>query len=238
MKLAITPIILAGGFGTRIKDIDNIPKPLVKLGKYNLLENNILKLRNFGIEDYIISIGYRGEKIKEYFGDGSHYNVKIKYCQDPKPLGDTGAFRFCYKNIEGMTLLVNSDDIRTGLNLEQMLDFHKSKKAISTVALNEQELIEDHAILELDNYGKVIKYLLRPSKKETSSNLAVSGLYIMEKEILNYIPKGRSVIQRVLNKFINSQKFYGFIFQGLYFNINNLEALEKAKLHVEELEQI
>lgn len=237
--LDLTAIILAGGFGTRMKEGDHtIPKPLLKLGKYNLVEYNILSLIKSGVFNYIFSIGYLGNKIKNYFGDGSRYDINIRYIEDPEPLGDIGAFRNCLKYIEGTSLLVNSDDIRTGLSLEELLEFHKAKDAISTVAIIEQEDVWNHGILELNEDNRITRFIMNPSRDETRSNYANSGLYIMEKEILNYIPEGKSIAQRILHNFVDSQRFYGFPFKGLYFNVGTPEILESARHYLKELEQI
>lgn len=233
----VPAIILAGGFGTRIRNIDsNIPKSLVKVGKYNILEHNILHLKQGGIKEFVISIGYKGNLIKEYFGDGENkYGVKLHYVEDPYPLGDAGAFKYVYAKMCGTTILANSDEIRKGLNLEEMLEFHIKKKALSTMAVIEQLDPKNHGIIEMNRKKRIIKFLMNPSKKETDSYYANSGLYLMEKEILNYFPNKYCMMKNVLKKIVDSKKLYGFIFEGEYFNVGTPEILEKANKYFKKL---
>ena len=235
----ITAIILAGGLGTRIRGInDEVPKPLIRIGKYNLLEYNLLKLKREGVTNFVISLGYKADMVRDFFGNGSKHGVNISYSQDPQPLGDAGAFRYIYQNIRGTALFVNADDIRTGLDLRQMLAFHEDRRAISTVALIEQEDLENHGICELDGGGRVNRFLMNPTRTDTISKYANSGFYLMEEDVLAYLPEGHSSMRKVLPSFVESGRFYGFVFGGLYFNVGNLEILKRARAHSEELDRI
>ncbi len=236
----IPAIILAGGLGTRIREAEPIlPKPLIKVGKYNLLEHNILRLRKAGVRKIIISLSYKSIEIQSYFGDGKKYDVELSYCEEPNPLGDAGAFKYTYKNqTSERVLFVNSDEIRQGLNLEEMLLFHDGNNSISTVALIEKSDIQNHGIFELDQMGRATKFLMKPSKSDTSSIYANSGLYIVEREALNYFPNGISMMKDILPSLVSSNNVFGYIFNGVYFNVGTPEILSLSRTKIDELEDI
>ncbi|MBL7100399.1 MAG: nucleotidyltransferase family protein [Nanoarchaeota archaeon] len=235
----IPAIILAGGLGKRIKSAtSDIPKPLIKVGGCNLIEHNIFNLKKAGVKGVVISLGYKGEMIKEYFGNGKKYGLRINYIKDPYLLGDAGAFKYAYDRIAGTVILANSDEIREGLNLEEMLEFHIKKKALSTMAVIEQQDITNHGIVEVNKMEKITSFMMNPSFKETNSCYANSGLYLMEKKILTYFPDGHSMMEAILEKIVNSKKAYAFIFEGAYFNVGTPEILKKANKYFDGLKQI
>ncbi len=240
MKISdLTAIIVSGGFGTRIKDIESsLPKPLIRLGDYNLLEHNILRLKKVGINNFIISTWYKADQIESYFGDGKIHKVKIRYIQDPEPLGDGGAFRNCYKQINGTAILVNADDIRTNLNLEDMLKFHQDMRAISTSSVAIKEDLYNHGMVELGKNNKITKFLVKPSTNETKTRYAISGLYIMEPEVIDIFPEGYSLTKDVLFDFVKTNRFYGFPVNGLFFNIGTTEIYQGAQEETQELNKL
>ncbi|MDO8508452.1 MAG: nucleotidyltransferase family protein [Nanoarchaeota archaeon] len=227
---SLSCILLAGGRGSRLGKVTaNIPKPLVRVGKYSLLEHNLFYLRDFGIKNLIISIGYKGNAIKEYLGKGDKYGMKINYVSDPYPLGDAGAFKFIYKDIGKRVILANADEIRVGLDLEKMLEFHQEKEAIATLALIKKAEAKLNDIAEINNKKRITRFIINASAKETYSNLTYAGLYFMEKEVLECIPKKECLMTGVIGEVVKSKKFYGFVFNGKYFNVGTENILKKAR---------
>ena len=225
-KENITAIILAGGFGKRINGPKNkVPKPMIKVGKHNLLEHNLLNLKRAGIRNFIISTGDKDKTIKNYFGDGAKYKINIEYKKDPYPLGDAGAFKYCFPNLEERVILANADEIRIGLDLEKMFESHIKNKSMVTMAIIKQQDKENHGIVEIDKEKKIEKFIMNPSLKETSSCYANSGIYFIEKEALNYFKKDVCMMKDVLKGITNSGKMYGFIFRGVYFNVGTSKKL-------------
>lgn len=230
----IPAIILAGGLGTRIKGLaSDVPKPLIKVGGYNLLEHNLFNLREAGVKEFVISIGYRGELIKDYFGEGEEYGIHLDYVVDPYPLGDAGALKYTFSKVGGTAILANADEIREGLDLKKMVEYHMEKGSLATMAVIEQPDIENHGIVELNRKKRVTRFMMNPSSSETSSCYANSGLYIMEEGALKCFPNGPCKMKDVLKDLVASKKLYGFVFEGTYFNVGTPEMLKKANAHFE-----
>ena len=105
-------VIMAGGKGTRIQSINNkIPKPMIQVCGKPILEHQIIKLKENGINNIIIVIGYLGNVIKKYFGDGSKWNISVKYVEEEKPLGTAGALYFIKNMVSDDFLMLNGDII-------------------------------------------------------------------------------------------------------------------------------
>ncbi|PIO08641.1 hypothetical protein COU59_00860 [Candidatus Pacearchaeota archaeon CG10_big_fil_rev_8_21_14_0_10_34_12] len=216
----IPAIILAGGKGLRIrKIIGEIPKPLLNIEGYSLLEHTLLPLKDAGIKKFIVSIGLNGRLIKDCIGYGEKYDVDIDYVEESSPLGDAGAFKYSFPAYAGTVLLANADEIRIGLNLEQMLAFHKEKGGLSTMAIIKQPNIKDHGIVELDEENRIKRFLMNPDINETESKYANAGLYFMEKRVLEFFPGGHCMMKNVLKDIAKTQELFGFPFVGKYFNV-------------------
>jgi mannose-1-phosphate guanylyltransferase len=225
----IPAIILAGGLGTRLQGLkEDLPKPLIKVGGRSLLERNIRYLKEAGVREFILSIGYKGDLIRDHFGGGEDCGVKIAYAEDPYPLGDAGAFKYAYGKLGGRVILADADELREGLDLGEMLGFHVKKKALVTMSVVEQEDVENHAIMELDGDLRATRLMMNPSPEETSSRYANAGLYIMEEAALNYFPDGHCMMKDVFRDIVSSGGMYCFPFDGAYFNVGTREILEKA----------
>lgn len=99
MKRKYIAIIQAGGKGTRMRELtqDKIPKPLLLINEKPMIEWQILQLKEYGINEFVLIIGHLGEKIEEYFSDGSKWGVSIKYVRENTPLGSAGSL-FYVKN--------------------------------------------------------------------------------------------------------------------------------------------
>lgn len=176
--------------------------------------------------------------IRKYLGNGSKYAVKIDYVQDPYPLGDAGSFKYIYNKIDGTAILANADEIRKGLNLEDMLESHIKKSATATMAVIEQPDVINHGIVELNRNKRITKFLMNPSQKETDSNYANSGFYLMEKDVLKYFPEGPCMMKNVPHQMVDSKRLYGFAFEGAYFNVGTPEAYKKAHEYFQKLEKV
>jgi NDP-sugar pyrophosphorylase family protein len=131
--------ILAGGKGTRLKPITHeIPKPLVPLHGKPILEHTFDLLKKYGIKDIIISIGFKGDKIKEYFGNGKKFGVSITYVEETEPLGTAGPLNLARHLLKDTFLMCNADELKN-IDLHDMFAFHKESGAIATIALTKRK---------------------------------------------------------------------------------------------------
>jgi NDP-sugar pyrophosphorylase family protein len=222
-------IILAGGKGTRMKSMTNsLPKPMLRIHNKPILEHNIELLKKHGIKDIVLSIGYRGEKIKEYFGDGSQLGVNISYVEEDEPMGTAGPLNLLKGKINDTFILMNGDELKE-IDLEDMFMFHKKNKGTATIALT---TVEDPSMygVAVMNGNKVMTFVEKPSKESAPSKLISAGLYILEPEILKTIPDGFSMMENdVFPKLATNDKLLGYVFSGQWFDTGTPERFSLAE---------
>jgi histidinol-phosphate phosphatase family protein len=180
-------VIMAGGKGTRLSSItnDEIPKPMVKLNGKPILEHQLLGLRENGISEYFFIVGHLGEKIQEYFGDGSKWNVKITYIYEDKPLGTAGALYYLKGKVEGDFFLVFGDLI-FDISVARFAEFHRAHEAKITLLVHPNSHPYDSDLIVLDNSSRVLRC---DSKNNTRDyyykNLVNAGLYMLHASVLD-----------------------------------------------------
>jgi dTDP-glucose pyrophosphorylase len=187
VKVSLLPldtIIMAGGRGERLMPLtDTCPKPLLKVGGKPIIEHNIDRLVNYGINRIIISIRYLGHQIKEHVGDGSEREVSIQYVEEDEPLGTFGALSLVDSFNTDNILLMNSD-LLTNIDFA---DFYKSyieSDADLMIASIPYQVKVPYAVLEIDN-GQVISF----DEKPTYSYYSNGGIYLFKKKLLDLLPK-------------------------------------------------
>ena len=182
--LPLECMIMAGGRGIRLRPLtDNKPKPMLPLFGKPILEHNIDRLISFGIENIYISIGYLGQQIIDYFGDGSSKGISIKYIWDEKPLGTAGALSLV-KTFETDYVLVMNSDLFTDADFEDLYMNIIDKKASFGAAS-----IAHNFNVPLGVFSEKDKYINGLKEKPTFTNHANAGIYIFKKELIKLIPE-------------------------------------------------
>lgn len=177
-------IILAGGVGRRLLPYTvSLPKPLMPVGDYPILEILIRRLKKYDLTDITLAVGHLGNLIESYFEDGSKWGVKIKYQYEEKPLGTVGPLA----HIKGLkqTFLVMNGDLLTLLNYSELIEFHKKSKALATIAAQKRSVPIDFGIIKNNSHNLVTQYIEKPRLFYQVS----MGVYLFEPEILKFIPK-------------------------------------------------
>lgn len=209
-------VILAGGKG-------KLPKSMLLIKGRPLLEYLIDDLRRAEIQDIIICIGYRGEKIKEYFSDGAKFGVKISYSKEKNPLGTGGAIQKIHPLIKNESFIVLHGDIAIDLKLKDIIQFHKNQETIATVALTSTTNPSPYGQFELHGQS-IVGFYERMKKRETKSNLVNTGVYVLNNTIFRYFPVGAKAFrfESILQKLIQEKQLNGFVFEGQWFDIEHL----------------
>lgn len=177
-------IILAGGEGRRLNPYTIVlPKPLMPVGNLPILEIIIKQLKKYQLTDITLAVGYLGNLIQTFFGDGKKFGVKVKYSFENKPLGTMGPL--CLVPGLKKTYMVMNGDLLTTLNYEKLISYHRSRKPIATIAVQKREIETDYGVLEYNRSHELTKYREKPRLPYQVS----MGIYIFEPEILDYIPK-------------------------------------------------
>ena len=185
-QLPLECMIMAGGRGKRLSPLtDTIPKPLLPLGGKPIIEHNIDRLINYGIQKIYISVKYLGEQIKKHFGDGSSKGISIEYIWEDEPLGTAGALSLVKEFKTDHILLMNSD-LFTNIDFEEMYLKLIDEKADMAVASTEYKVDIPYAILEEENSH--VKSLKEKPSYIYHSN---AGVYILSKALIHNIPKNQ-----------------------------------------------
>ncbi len=220
--------ILAGGKGTRLRPITNeIPKPMVPLHDKPILQHALDLFKKYGITEIVMSIGYKGEKIKEYFGNGSRFGVNITYVEETEPLGTAGPLNLARSYLTDTFVMCNADELKN-IDLNEMYLFHKENSALASIALTTVSDPSQYGVAKLTG-SKILEFIEKPSAGTAPSNLINAGLYILEPAVLDIVPKGVSSIERdVFPKIAGDGKLFGFPFSGQWFDTGTLERYEEA----------
>ncbi len=190
-KDPVKAIILVGGEGTRLHPLTYaIVKAMVPVLNKPFIEYVIRHLSNHNVNEIILALGYKPDCITDYFGDASQLGTKLVYSVETAPMGTAGAVKNAEQYIDD-TFFVMNGDIFTDLNLTEMLRFHKNKGAKVTIALTPVEDPTRFGVVETDSRQSVTRFVEKPSREQVTSNMINAGVYIIEREILNRIPKGK-----------------------------------------------
>ena len=176
-------IILAGGKGRRLLPYTTVlPKPLMPIGDYPIIEVILQQLKRAGFNRISISTGYLHELIHAYLDSNKTLGLKIEYSHEETPLGTIGPLRLI-KNLED-TFLVMNGDILTDLDYKKLIESHKKRGAIATVATYQRDTNIDFGVLERNAEQKIIAF-----KEKPTFHFNVSmGIYVFSKKILRYVP--------------------------------------------------
>ncbi len=230
-------VILAGGKGERLMPLTkDTPKPMLKIADKPILQYQIEWFKKHGIKEIILCTQYLKDKIIDYFGSGEKFGVKISYPEEKKPLGTAGAVKNAEKLINDNFVVMYGDNL-TNLDLTSLIDYHNKKKGIATIALHKKESKSSLVILNKDK--QIIMFKERPTEEEiakhSKQNFVNSGIYILNKDILDKIPSGecdfgKDIFPALLEK---NEKIYGYPITDYYREAGRLEKFEKIKEEIE-----
>lgn len=236
-------VMLAAGEGKRLRPITNrMPKVMVPIGRKPLIQHNIEYLKKNGIKEILVNLHHLPEKIVEFLGDGSGLGVKIEYFYEKKLLGTAGAVKNMSSSLKE-TFLVFYGDIITNLDINDFARFHREKKSFATVAVHKyKNKISKSSLIILNRNNRITQFIERPedsviNKFNKNDIWHNAGIYILESEILDFIPQGKN---SNLGKDIFPQlidKFDVFGFSILNYSWYELGTIKKYKKFIEKWEK-
>lgn len=228
-------VIMAGGKGTRLASVtQNIPKPMVSLMGKPLLEHQLKNLKESGITDIIMVVGYLGEVIQEYFGDGSHFGVTISYFVEEVPLGTAGALKLLDNKLEDTFVLVFGD-LFINVDFVRFWAYHMDKQAMITLFAHPNSHPFDSDILVADQNGCVAEWIYKNTERlRDYQNLVNAGLYIVSKAALKYLPDTQKIDleKQLITSLIPEQGIYAYHSTEYVKDIGTPERLHKAEQDV------
>ena len=226
-------VLMAGGSGTRLRPLTcDLPKPMVPILNRPIAEHIINLLKRNQITEVIATLYYLPDVMRDYFQDGSDFGVQMTYAvEEDQPLGTAG----CVKNIAELlddTFLVISGDSITNFDLQGALKFHKQKQSKATLVLTRVPNPVEFGVVITDEEQRIRRFLEKPSTSEIFSDTVNTGTYILEPEVLKYLPENeecdfsKDLFPLLLDK---EEPMYGYIAEGYWCDVGHLDAYREAQ---------
>lgn len=224
-------VIMAGGFGTRIHPLTiNLPKPMIPLVNRPIMLHIIDLLKKHGITDLILVLYHQPMVIKNFFGDGSEFGVRITYVTPLEDFGTAGAVKAAAKYLSERFLII-SGDLLTDFDLTQVLKFHADNQAQATITLTSVKDPLQFGVVITDKQGRITKFLEKPGWSEVFSDTINTGIYVLEPQVLELIPPGenrdwsKDIFPRMLEE---GAPLFGCNLSGYWADIGNTDAYLEA----------
>ncbi len=184
-------MVLAAGESTRLRPLTlQTPKVLLPIGGIPLIQHILAWLKKHGISQVVVNLHHFGDKIKGFVDDGSRFGVKVTYSEEETLLGTAGGVKRMEYFFQG-TFVVFYGDIFTNFDLSAMIQLHREKKAIATLAVFEVPNPLEVGVLEMNGDGRISRLIEKPRfpvLSLQSPTLVNGGVYVLEREVLDYIP--------------------------------------------------
>ena len=227
-------VIMAGGFGTRLRPLTmSIPKPMAPVANIPMVEHIINLLKEHNITDLVILLYFQPESITSYFGDGSKFGVTIQYVQATADYGTAGAVKNAYELLQERFIII-SGDVLTDFDLSKAVQFHLDNQASATLLLTRVPNPLQYGIVMTSEDGHIQRFLEKPSWGQVFSDTINTGIYILEPEVLDYIPYQKEFdFAKDLFPFMLKEEMplYGFIAEGYWRDIGNLNEYQLGQFH-------
>ncbi|MCK4364417.1 MAG: NDP-sugar synthase [Thermoplasmatales archaeon] len=218
-------IILAGGFGTRLRPLTYTKaKSLLPILNKPMIFHLIETLPD-EVNKVVLAVNYRKDQIEKYFKENDCGKETIVN-DEPKPLGTGGATKFAERHITGRFLVLNADVI-CSLNLSEMIKIHKKNNAMATISLWPVENVSEFGVVDVKEDGNIVGFVEKPKPEDAPSEFINAGAYCLEPEVLDYIETGRliSMEKEIFPKIIkDTGRFFGFKFTGHWMDIGRISS--------------
>jgi len=177
-------VILAGGLGTRLKPFtEAIPKPLLPIGEKAVLEIQIEHLKKYGFDEIYLATNYKSDYIRNFFGDGSKYGVKLFISKEKTPLGTVGPLTLLQDKLNDPFLLMNGDII-SNVNFKKLFDFAQKNQSALTITIKK--------LITPFEFGNILfngDFVTEIQEKPNLEHFILAGIYVMKPDIFKYIPQ-------------------------------------------------
>ncbi len=183
-------VVLVGGEGTRLRPLTlTAPKQMLPIVERSMIERVLDHLASHGIDEVVLSLGYRPDAFLDAFPDGTAAGVRLTYAVEPSPLDTAGAIRFAAEGIDGTFLVINGD-VLTDADLSALVAFHRARGAEATIGLTPVENPSAFGVVPTDVEGRVEAFIEKPARDEAPTNMINAGLYVLEPSVLDRIQPG------------------------------------------------
>jgi D-glycero-alpha-D-manno-heptose 1-phosphate guanylyltransferase len=225
-------IVLAGGLGTRLRSVvQNVPKPMADINGKPFLEYLLEYLYKNQIKKIILSVGYKWQIIKDYFGK-SYKDMEIIYSIEDEPLGTGGAVKKALSFVENDEFFLLNGDTFFNIKLNHLDEFMKKNNSHIVISLKQMKNFDRYGVIETDKNGKVTAFKEKEYKKEGNIN---GGIYLIKKNIFdNFILPKKFSFENFLTENVNNLQIFAKSFDSYFIDIGIPEDYEKAKRYFSE----
>jgi len=226
--------VLVGGEGTRLRPLTyTIPKQLLPVAGVTMLERVLGRLAAHGVEDVVLSMGYRPDAFRERFPEGRAGGVELTYAVEPEPRDTAGAIRFAAEDagIDDTFLVVNGD-VLTELDVTALIGFHRERGGLATIALTPVEDPSAFGAVPTDAHGRVTAFIEKPPIDLAPTNLINAGTYVLEPAVLSMIPPGVrvSIERETFPALVAERKLYAMASDAYWLDTGTPAQYLKANL--------
>ena len=219
--------LMAGGFGKRLKPLtDHLPKPLLKVGNKPILENILDQFIASGFHDFYISIHYKSEMVKKHFGDGSNWNVSIKYIHEEEPLGTAGGLGLLPSDLPKLPILMMNGDLLTKIDFDKLLNFHLETGDDATMCVREYDFKVPYGVIKADG-----RHIVSIQEKPIQNFFVNAGVYVLNQSILDIVDGVKYLdMPELLEKIIKgSGRVNMFPVHEYWLDIGQIEQFDQAQ---------
>jgi len=227
---------MAGGEGTRLRPMTaSQPKPMLPVANRPIMEHVLRLLRRHGLTDTVVTVHFLASMVRNYFGDGEDFGMRLQYATEESPLGTAGSVKNAEDALRDEPFLVISGDALTDIDLSDLVAYHKDNNALVTVALARVPDPLEFGIVIVDDDGKIQRFLEKPTWGQVFSDTVNTGIYVMEPEVLAHVPAGQvvdwsgDVFPGLLEK---GERLYGWVADGYWEDVGSPESYLKAQADV------
>jgi mannose-1-phosphate guanylyltransferase len=226
-------LILAGGEGTRLRPLTStVPKPVVPLVDRPFIAFMLDWLRSHGVDDIVMSCGHLADGVRNVLGDGSGFGVRLRYVEEPRPLGTGGALKHAESLLDERFLMLNGD-VLTDMDVSSQLRAHEATGARATLALYPVEDPRAYGLVRLDGAGAVTEFVEKPSADQIDTHNISAGVYVLERSVLDLLAPGQPAsIEREVFPELVGDGLYGHVSRGYWMDIGTPERYLQATFDI------
>ena len=217
-------LILAGGEGTRLRPLTStVPKPVVPLVDRPFIAFMLDWLRGHGVDDVIMSCGFLASGVRNVLGDGGAYGLRLRYVEEPRPLGTGGALKFAESLLDERFLMLNGD-VLTDLDVSAQIALHEARGAQATLALTPVEDPSAYGLVRTLEDGRVTGFVEKPSPNQIDTRNISAGIYVLERSVLELLePEQPASIERDVFPRLVGDGLYAYVGDGYWLDIGTPE---------------
>ena len=218
-------LILAGGQGTRLRPLtETVPKPVVPLVDRPFIGFMLDWLRGHGVDDVIMSCGFMAEGVRAVLGDGAGLGIRLRYVEEPTPMGTGGALKYAEALLDERFLMLNGDTL-TDFDLSAQIARHAETGARGTLGLTPVQDPTRFGVVRLQDDGRVEGFLEKPTLEEAAGTNTISGgMYVLERSVLELLePDKPASIERDVFPRLVGDGLHGYVHDGYWLDIGTPE---------------